>query len=247
MEYLKEKQGKLYICATPIGNLEDITIRAIKTLRQVDLIAAEDTRRTIKLLNRYKIKKPIISYYEHNELLREDLFIEKLNEGHTIALVSDAGTPGLSDPGYRLIKRCIDEGVEVEVLPGPCAAITALVASGLPTDKFLFYGFLPRKKGGRKKVLIGLSEEDKTIVIYESPHRIMSLLDELVEIFGDRKIVLARELTKKFEEIIRGTPKEIISGLKSRKLKGEIVLVINGLTRKNNSFRDKQGSFRETP
>ncbi|MBI4744075.1 MAG: 16S rRNA (cytidine(1402)-2'-O)-methyltransferase [Actinobacteria bacterium] len=235
MKSFKNNPGKLYVCATPIGNLEDITIRVIKTLRQVDLIAAEDTRRTVKLLSRYKIKKPIISYYEHNELIREEDLIKKLNDGFTIALVSDAGTPGLADPGYRLIKRCIDEGIEVEVLPGPCAAITALIASGLPTDKFLFYGFLPRKKGQLRKVLISLKDEEKTIIAYESPHRIINLLNELDEIFGERKIVLTRELTKKFEEVLRGTAKEINLKLGKGKPKGEFVLVINGCGKKKKS------------
>lgn len=238
MEYLKNNQGKLYVCATPIGNLEDITIRVIKTLEQVDLIAAEDTRRTVKLLNRYEIKKPIVSYYEHNELTREEDLIKKLSEGLSIALVSDAGTPGLADPGYRLIKRCIDEDIEVEVLPGPCAAITALIASGLPTDKFLFYGFLPRKKGQLRKVLVSLKDENKTIVVYESPHRIINLLNELDEVFGERKIVLTRELTKKFEEILRGTAKEINLKLSKGKPKGEFVLVISGCGKKKKEIKD---------
>jgi 16S rRNA (cytidine1402-2'-O)-methyltransferase len=220
--------GTLYICATPIGNMEDITVRVIKTLKSVDLVAAEDTRQALKICNRYNIRSPLTSYHEHNEKRKGQLLLEKLKAGKSIALVSNAGTPGLSDPGYRLIKACIEQEIPVEILPGPNAAVAALVVSGLPTDRFVFEGFLPRGKGERRKALARLASENRTMIIYESPHRILSLLEELEVLFKGRRLALARELTKKFEEVIRGTPEEILSQLKNEAPRGELVMVIEG-------------------
>lgn len=225
---VKEMNGKLFVCATPIGNLKDITIRVIQALKEVDLIAAEDTRQTRKLCTRYKIRRPLISYHKFNEKTRCKELIDKLKSGERIALVSDAGTPGLSDPGHRLIKECIQVNIPVEVLPGPNAAIAALVISGLPTNRFAFEGFLPRKKGERRRTLAKLASEERTLVIYESPHRIVTFLKDMAEVFGARKIVLVRELTKKFEEIIRGNIEEVMDFVERSQLKGEIVLIIEG-------------------
>lgn len=220
--------GKLLICATPIGNLEDVTLRVLRILREVDIIAAEDTRVTRKLLNRYSIKTRLESYHEHNQVEKAKDLVERLKQGLNIALVSDAGMPGLSDPGYKLIQLCIDNHVDMEVLPGPFAAVTALVVSGLPTDRFVFHGFLPRKQAQRRKLLEGLSEEAGTLVLYESCHRIASFLEDALEVMGDRQIVVARELTKRFEEIIRGNISEVLATAKKRQLKGELVVVIAG-------------------
>lgn len=220
--------GKLYVCPTPIGNLEDITLRVIRTLREVDLIAAEDTRTTRKLLNKYEIKTQLTSYHEHNEASKSKLLVGKINQGKKIALVSESGMPGLSDPGYRLIRACLDANIDLEVLPGPSAAITALVASGLPTDSFLFQGFLPKKKGKRKKILDELKNQTRTLVFYESPHRIKKFLTELEENFGTRRIALARELTKKFEEVIEGTIPEIIQRVEQQNVRGEVVVIVKG-------------------
>ncbi|HDP69800.1 MAG TPA: 16S rRNA (cytidine(1402)-2'-O)-methyltransferase [Actinobacteria bacterium] len=221
-------KGKLLICATPIGNLNDVTLRVLETLKEVNFIAAEDTRHTRKLLSHYGIKAKIISYREQNEKTKSKELLLELEKGARIALVSDAGMPGLSDPGYRLIKLCIEGDIEVEVLPGPSAAISALVASGLPTDSFIFQGFLPQKKGERRKILEELADNRRTLIFYESPHRIESFLGELLEIIGDRKMVLAREITKKFEEFIRGNVSEVLSSIKANKIKGEIVVVVKG-------------------
>jgi 16S rRNA (cytidine1402-2'-O)-methyltransferase len=230
--------GTLFICATPIGNMEDITVRVIKTLKSVDLIAAEDTRQALKICNRYHIRSPLTSYHEHNEKKRSKLLLEQLKSGKSIALVSNAGTPGLSDPGYRLIKACIEEGVAVEILPGPAAAIAALVVSGLATDKFVFEGFLPRRKGERGRALQRLVSESRTVILYESPHRILSLLQEMEELFEGRKVALVRELTKKFEEVVRGTPTEILSHFKSKAPRGELVIVIEG-SREKREYSDE--------
>lgn len=224
--------GRLYICATPIGNMEDITVRVIKTLRSVDLIAAEDTRQTLKICNRYRITRPLTSYHEHNERTKSRVLLEKLKAGENIALVSNAGTPGLSDPGHRLIKACIEADVPIEILPGPAAALAALVISGLPTDRFAFEGFLPRRKGDRRRALERLASEARTIIIYESPHRILLLLQEMEEMFKGRRLALVRELTKKFEEVIRGNTAEILSYVKSKAPRGELVLIVEGAPRK---------------
>ena len=224
--------GKLYIVATPIGNLEDITLRALRILKEVDLIAAEDTRQTLKLLNHFEIKKPLISNHRHNEEDRENSLIEKLKDGKNIAVVSDAGTPGISDPGEVIAKRAIEENIEVIPIPGACAAINALIASGLNTKEFVFFGFLPLNKKLRKEKLEEIKNENKTIIIYEAPHKIKDSLNDLKNVVGDRKIVLARELTKIHEEFIRGNIDEIIE--KSENLKGEMILLIEGNNEINN-------------
>lgn len=219
--------GTLYLVATPIGNLEDITYRAVKILNGVNLIAAEDTRKTKFLLDHYNIQKELVSYFAFNEAKRTPELINKLKEGQAIAIVSDAGTPGISDPAYRLVKVAIKENINIIPIPGASAFISALVASGLPTESFVFEGFLPHKKG-RKTKLEMLSEETRTIILYESPHRILKTLNELQNSFGDRYIVVARELTKKFEEIFRGNTSEAIAHFSSKSIKGEFVLVISG-------------------
>ena len=218
--------GKLYLVATPIGNLEDITLRALRILKEEDYIAAEDTRNTLKLLNHFEIKKPLISNHRHNEEEREDGLIEKLKEGKNIAVVSDAGTPGISDPGEVIVKRAIEENIEIIPIPGACAAINALIVSGLDTKEFVFLGFLPLNKKLRKEKLEEIKNENKTIIIYEAPHKIKDSLNDLKEVVGERKVVLARELTKIHEEFIRGNITEIIE--KSENLKGEMILLIEG-------------------
>lgn len=221
-------KGLLYICPTPIGNLEDITLRTLRVLKEVDLIAAEDTRHTLKLLNHYNIKKPLISYHEHNKKSKGEVLLRKLNEGMQIALVTDAGMPGISDPGEDIIRLCIEEGIDVVALPGPTASILALVLSGLPTDKFVFEGFLPSKKQDRIKELERLKTEERTIILYEAPHRILALLQDIFNILGDRKISISRELTKIHEETFRGSIAEAIERFKESKPKGEFVLVLEG-------------------
>jgi len=219
-------KGKLYLVATPIGNLEDITLRAIRILKEVDFIAAEDTRNTLKLLNHLEIKKSLISNHRHNEEEREDFLINKLKEGKNIAVVSDAGTPGISDPGEVIVKKAIEENIEVIPIPGACAAINALIASGLDTKEFVFLGFLPLNKKIRKEKLEEIKNENKTIIIYEAPHKMKDCLKDLKEIIGERRIVLAREITKIHEEFIRGNIEEIIQ--KCENLKGEMILLIEG-------------------
>jgi 16S rRNA (cytidine1402-2'-O)-methyltransferase len=221
--------GTLYLVATPIGNLEDITHRAIKILGGVDLIAAEDTRKTIILLNHYNIKKDLISYHAFNEAKRTPELIDKLKGGQSIAIVSDAGTPGISDPAYRLVKAAIEEKINIIPIPGATAFVCAVTASGLPTDSFVFEGFLPHKKG-RKTKLGELSKETRTIILYESPHRLLKTLNELLSSLGERKIVVARELTKMYEEIYRGTIPEAINHFSAKPIKGEFVLIISGKT-----------------
>ncbi|OGP54372.1 MAG: 16S rRNA (cytidine(1402)-2'-O)-methyltransferase [Deltaproteobacteria bacterium RBG_13_52_11] len=220
--------GRLYLVSTPIGNLEDITLRAIKVLRNVDLIAAEDTRRARQLLARYRVKAPITSFFEHNEPAKKEALIRRLVEGQAIALISDAGTPGVSDPGFRLVKQAIEEGIEVIPIPGPSAHVAALVVSGLPTDSFHFFGFLPPKGSKRKKRLEEIKEMRGTIVLYEAPHRLLRTLQDIKDVCGDRQIVVARELTKMYEEVIRGEITEVLEGLVGRKIRGEITLVVAG-------------------
>jgi 16S rRNA (cytidine1402-2'-O)-methyltransferase len=227
--HISMSEGKLFVCATPIGNLKDITLRVLETLKEVNLIAAEDTRQTRKLLTRYGIKTPLTSYHEHNEVTKGKELLRKLEGGQDIALVSDAGMPGLADPGHRLIKTCLEVGIGVEVLPGPSAFLTALVVSGLPTDSFIYRGFLPRKKSERVRALKEFSNEKRTLVFYESPHRLEGLLVDALEVLGDRRMVLARELTKKFEEIIRGSISQVLERLREGKLKGEMVVVMEGV------------------
>ena len=222
-----ENSGVLYLCPTPIGNLEDITLRVLKTLKEVDIIAAEDTRQTLKLLNHFDIKKPLTSYHEHNKKTKGAKLIEELKKGKSIALVTDAGTPAISDPGEDLVKLCIEEGIKVVPLPGPTAAITALVASGLDTSSFVFEGFLPTKNKEREERLNRISKEERTIILYEAPHRLKETLRELKSYVAERKIVIARELTKIHEEFIRGTIDEVLTKL-GDEIKGEIVLIIEG-------------------
>ncbi|MDP3013633.1 MAG: 16S rRNA (cytidine(1402)-2'-O)-methyltransferase [Candidatus Subteraquimicrobiales bacterium] len=235
----KVEKGKLFICPTPIGNLKDITLRVLETLKEVDLIAAEDTRETRKLLTHFGIKVPITSYHEHNEATKGKELLDKLLGGEKIALVSDAGMPGLADPGHRLIKACIEKGIEVEVLPGPSAFVTALVASGLPTDSFVYQGFLPRKKRERIKLLKELVLEKRTLIFYETPHRLEAALGDVLAVLGVRKMALARELTKKFEEIVRGNSSEVLEVVKSKKPKGEMVLIVEGAKAAKKEFLDE--------
>jgi 16S rRNA (cytidine1402-2'-O)-methyltransferase len=218
--------GTLYIVATPIGNLEDITLRAIHTLNSVNLIAAEDTRHTRILLDRYEIKSPTTSYFEYNKIQKTEYLLKALAEGKSVALVSDAGTPGISDPGYRIIRMCIDNNIPVIPIPGPSGLVTALTVSGKPTDKFTFEGFLSNKGARRKAQLIKLKTEGRTAVVYESPHRILKLLEDILEVYGDVEIVLARELTKKFEEIRREKASESVAHFTSHPPKGEFIVIV---------------------
>ena len=220
-------QGTLYIVATPIGNLEDITYRAVRILKEADLIACEDTRQTRKLLDHYGIDKPTVSYHEHNEAGRAQELVAKLEQGQTVAQVSDAGMPGISDPGYRVVKLAIDRGIPVVPVPGASAVITALAASGLPTDDFEFKGFLPAKSGQRRTALEQMRNAQHTIIVYEAPHRIREAIEDIVHTLGsDRPVVIARELTKMHEEFIRGTANEVLKQIAERELKGEITLLI---------------------
>ncbi len=221
-------QGKLFICPTPIGNLEDITYRVLKTLKNVDIIAAEDTRHSIKLLNHFEIKNRLFSYHEHNKVNAGLALVRELKKGLDVALVSDAGMPGISDPGEDLVKLCILENIKIEALPGASAVVTALAASGLSTRRFLFEGFLDRNKKERRVRLEELKAFRETIVFYESPHRLIDMLNDVLKIFGDREIVLAREITKKFEEYYRNTVSEAILYFKEKGLKGEFVVMIEG-------------------
>ena len=235
--------GELYVVATPIGNLDDITLRAIKILKEVDVIIAEDTRHTLKLLNHLNISKPLVSYHRHNEEQRKEMIIDKLKNGENIAIVSDAGTPGICDPGEVLIHKCIKENIKVVPIPGACAMINALIASGISTKEFTFYGFLPLNKKLRKEKLEYIKNETKTVIIYEAPHKLKSTLEDLKEILEKRKVVIARELTKIHEEFIRGTIDEILE--KADSLKGEIVLIIEG--NKESSHHDNKNKFIEMP
>lgn len=220
--------GTLYLVATPIGNLEDITLRALRVLRECDVVAAEDTRRTGQLLRHFHISKPLLTYFQFNEAKRSEEIINRLRRGEKVALVTDAGTPAISDPGERVVRAALASGLRVEPVPGPCALVAALTASGLTTEQFHFIGFLPHKSGQRRKQLERLKAVSGTLVLYESPYRIEKLLTELREIFPERQVVLARELTKKFEEFLRGTPAELLEVLKKRSLKGEFVLLVGG-------------------
>lgn len=214
----------LSVCPTPIGNMGDITLRVLETLRAADLVAAEDTRRTGRLLAHFGIDKPLISFFEHNELRRLPELLARIREGAKVALVSDAGMPGICDPGYRLIRTALDEGLPVEVLPGPSAIETALVASGYATDSFAFVGYLPRKKGDRERALTRIAGESTTCVAFETPHRLRATLEQAAALMGDREVAVCREMTKRFEEILRGTPSEVARRLPDR-VRGEVVLV----------------------
>lgn len=222
--------GILYLCPTPIGNLEDITLRVIRTLSEADLIAAEDTRHTLKLLNHLDIKKPMISYFEHNKLERGEEIIVKLNEGLNVALVTDAGMPAISDPGEVLVAQCIERGIKVVPLPGPNAALTALIASGLSASRFTFQGFLTMNKRSRMEHLEIAAKLPDTLIFYEAPHKLKSTLDDMLKVFGNRKIALCRELTKTFEEFIRTDIEGAIKLYEEKSPKGEYVLIIEGYT-----------------
>ena len=224
-------KGTLYIVSTPIGNREDITLRALRILKEVDLIAAEDTRHTGHLLKHFGIQTPLTSYFEGNELRKKEFILSKLTQGERVALVSDAGTPGISDPGFRLIRTAIEQEIPIVPIPGVSAVIAALSVSGLPTDAFVFRGFLPHKTKRRRDLLEELADVRETLIFYESPHRISETLRDIYEVLGDRKIVLTRELTKIYEEVLRGKVSEIQLQIGERKLKGEITLVISGKTR----------------
>lgn len=223
MEY-----GKLYICPTPIGNLEDITLRTLRILGEVDIIACEDTRHSLRLLNHYEIKKPLTSYHEHNIKEKGPELIQKIMDGKNIAVISDAGMPGISDPGADLIKLAIEEGIDVIGLPGPTASITALVVSGLNTEKFVFEGFLPSKKRDRIKAIEALKSEKRTIIIYESPHRVINSLEDMLNTLGNRKVGIGREITKHYEEIFRGDLEAAIKRFSEGEVKGEFVIIIEG-------------------
>ncbi len=219
--------GTLYLVATPIGNLEDITYRAVRLLKEADIIACEDTRHTRKLLAHFGVSKPLVSYHEHNEEQRAEELIERLREGKSVALVSDAGMPVVSDPGYRLVRRAAEEGIPVVPAPGPSAPLTALAASGLPSDRFTFLGFLPPRGAQRRETLRRIAEMDTTVILFEAPHRILATLDDLRQVAGDRPIVAAREMTKIHEEFLRGTAEEVREELARRNsIKGEFTIVI---------------------
>ena len=230
--------GTLYIVATPIGNLEDITLRAIRILNEVDVIIAEDTRHTLKLLNHLKIKKPLISYYKQNEIEKSNLLIEKLKNGESIALVSDAGTPGISDPGEVIIKNAIKENITVTPIPGAVAFVNALIASGISTSEFIFQGFLPVNKKEKEDILTDLQKEDKTLIFYEAPHKMQKTLEAIYKTLGDRNIVLAREITKIHEEFIRCKVSEVLT--KEMEFKGEFVIIVEGSKISQNDERLKE-------
>lgn len=224
----KRATGKLYLVATPIGNLEDITFRAINVLKEADIIAAEDTRHTLKLLNHYEISKPLISYHRHNEDVKKEVLINKLLEGQNIALVTDAGTPGISDPGEEIVREAIENNIEIIPIPGACALINALIPSGLNTKEFAFYGFLPLNKNNRKSVLERIKKEDKTVILYEAPHKLIKTLEDIQTSVGDINCVLARELTKIHEEFIRGSINSILEKMKEKEaIKGEYIVLLD--------------------
>ncbi|MEY7999403.1 16S rRNA (cytidine(1402)-2'-O)-methyltransferase [Clostridium sp. Mt-5] len=220
--------GKLFLVATPIGNLQDITLRALKVLREVDLIAAEDTRRSLKLLNHFNIKKPLVSYHKYNENEKGRELIKKLEDGNDIALISDAGTPGISDPGSVMVRNCIEYGIDFEVLPGATAVTTALVYSGLNTSRFIFIGFLPRDIKSKKGILEDIVERRETLIFYEAPHRLLNTLKVLNTVLGNRHAAICRELTKIHEEIFRSTLEEVTSYYENRDIKGEFVIIVEG-------------------
>ena len=239
--YRTEGTGKLFLVPTPIGNLEDMTYRTIRILNEVDLIAAEDTRHSIKLLNHFEISKPLTSYHEHNKDSKGGYLINKLLEGENIALISDAGMPGISDPGEDIIKQAIEHNIDIEVLPGATASITALVGSGLETAKFAFEGFLDRDKKVRRNQLEELKEERRTIIFYESPHRLKDTLKDMLKVLGNRRIAVNREITKKYQEIIREDIETVINIFNEKEVKGEFVLIVEGFKGEKtvqNSYED---------
>ncbi len=220
--------GKLYLCATPIGNLEDITYRVLKTLREVDLIGAEDTRHSIHLMNHFEIKTPMTSYHEYNKVEKAKILVEQMKEGKNIAIITDAGTPGISDPGEEIVRQCYEAGIEVTSIPGPAACITALTMSGLNTRRFAFEAFLPTEKKERQRILEELKNETRTIVLYEAPHHLIRTLKELQKILGDREMTLCKELTKIYERAEKSTIEKLIEKYEETEIKGEYVLVIQG-------------------
>ena len=231
--------GKLYLVATPIGNLEDITFRAINVLKNVDIIAAEDTRHTLKLLNFYEINKTLISYHRHNEKVKSDILINKLLEGNNIAVVTDAGTPGISDPGEEIVKQAIKNNIEIIPIPGACALINALIPSGLNTKEFVFYGFLPLNKKNRKNLLDRIKKEDKTVIVYEAPHKLIKTLEEILENIGDINCVIAKEITKIHEEFIRNKITEILNSLQNKEyIKGEYIILLDLNSNRNKETDD---------
>ena len=230
--------GNLYLVATPIGNLEDITFRAISILKYVDIIAAEDTRHTLKLLNYYEISKPLISYHRHNEDVKSDVLIEKILNGQNIAIVTDAGTPGISDPGEEIVKEAIKNNIEIIPIPGACAFVNAIIASGLNTKQFSFYGFLPMNKKLRKKAFENILKENKTIIIYEAPHKLQKTLQDILENIGDINCVIAKELTKIHETFFRGKISELINNFESPKGEYIILLDLNNTVKEENDFEN---------
>lgn len=238
------KTGTLYLCATPIGNLEDMTFRVVRTLQEVDLIAAEDTRNSIKLLNHFDIHTPMTSYHEYNKIEKGRSLVKRLLEGQNIALITDAGTPGISDPGEELVRMCQEAGITVTSLPGACACVTALTISGLPTRRFCFEAFLPTDKKERKAVLEELVDETRTTVIYEAPHRLKKTLQELLDILGNRRVTVCRELTKKYETAFATTLQDAIAFYGQQEPKGECVLVLEGRSRES-LIEEQQKSFQE--
>ena len=234
--------GKLYLCATPIGNLEDITLRVLRTLKEVDLIAAEDTRNSIHLLNHFEIRTPLTSYHEYNRIEKAYQLVEKMRAGKNVALITDAGTPGISDPGEDLVRICYEQGIEVTSLPGPAACITALTLSGLPTRRFAFEAFLPREKKEREAVLEELKTDTRTVVIYEAPHHVISTLKDLHFALGERKIAICRELTKRFETAFRTTLSEAAAWYETHEARGECVIVMEGRSRAE-LVREQQQSW----
>ncbi|UCC78088.1 MAG: 16S rRNA (cytidine(1402)-2'-O)-methyltransferase [Anaerolineales bacterium] len=229
--------GVLYVVATPIGNLEDITLRALRVLREVGLIAAEDTRTTVKLLNRFKISTPMVSFFEHNELVRRDEILQALVK-QDVALVSEAGMPTISDPGYRLVQAAIAQGVPIVPVPGPSAVLAALAVSGLPTDSFLFLGFLPRRRGARQRRLAAVRDQPQTLICFEAPHRLLATLRDMKEIFGDRQLAVACELTKMYEEVWRGTVHGALERFEQAHPRGEFTLVVAGALKEDSVWEE---------
>lgn len=236
--------GKLYLCATPIGNLDDITLRVLKTLNEVDLIAAEDTRHSIKLLNHFEIKTPMTSYHEFNKIDKARYLVEQLKQGSSIALITDAGTPGISDPGEELVKQCYEAGIELTSLPGPAACITALTISGLSTRRFCFEAFLPTDKKEKAWILEELKRETRTIILYEAPHRLVKTLSELLDVLGDRKAVVCRELTKRYETATGATLCEVLAHYQREEPKGECVIILEG-RKMEDLIEERQKSWEE--
>lgn len=220
------KEGCLYVVATPIGNLEDITLRALRILKEADVILCEDTRQTLKLLSHFEISKRLVSYHEHNEITRAPEIVIELEQGAQVALVSDAGTPAISDPGHRLVSLCLRHGIRVVPIPGASAFVSALAASGMPIEEFVFVGFLPARQSARRKALRELASENRTVALYEAPHRLIDMLEDALEIFGNRPAVIARELTKAYEEFLRGHLEDLLAALRRKPPRGEITLLI---------------------